>query len=70
MSRAVTIVREPSRDGRSSTLDLLSLEVTGDAPVLAELAAVLVRELSGATGRDGALIVDDVERDSAAPSLR
>jgi RecQ helicase-like protein len=39
MSRAVTIVRELSRDGRSRTLDLLSLDVTGDAHSLAALAA-------------------------------
>jgi ATP-dependent DNA helicase RecQ len=35
----VTIVCELSRDGRSSTLDLLSLDVTGDAHALAALAA-------------------------------
>jgi ATP-dependent DNA helicase RecQ len=39
MSRARTIVRKLCRDGRSSTLDLLSLDVTWDAPALAALAA-------------------------------
>jgi hypothetical protein len=38
MSRAVTIVRELSGDGRGSTLDLLSLDVTWDAHALAALA--------------------------------
>jgi hypothetical protein len=65
MSRPVSIVRELAGLGRSSTLDLLALDVTGDAHALAELAAVLVYKLSQATGRDPQVILDDLERDSA-----
>ena len=60
--RAVQAVRELVTDGRSSTLSLIECDVTGDAAALAEMAAVLVHQLSAATGRDAALIVDDLGR--------
>jgi len=63
--RAVEAVRELTGLGRSSTLDLFSLDPAGDAHALAELAAVLVQKLSLATGRDPQVILDDIERDAA-----
>jgi hypothetical protein len=63
--RAVQAVRELAGLGRSSTLDLFSLDPCGDAHALAELAAVLVQKLALATGRDPQLILDDIERDAA-----
>jgi hypothetical protein len=65
MTRAVSIVRELARDGRSSTLSLIETDVTGDARALAEVAAVLVLQLARATGRDPQVLLDDLERDRA-----
>jgi hypothetical protein len=61
-------VRELAGDGRSSTLALFDLDVIGDAQALAELACVLLHQLSAATGRDPQLILDDIGRDAARPS--
>ena len=60
--RAVQAVRELVTDGRSSTLGLFDLDPCGDSLALAEMAAVLVHQLAAATGRDAALIVDDLGR--------
>ncbi len=63
--RAVQAVRELVTDGRSSTLGLFDLDVTGDAAALAELACVLLHKLAAATGRDAGLLLDDTARDLA-----
>jgi hypothetical protein len=68
--RAVQAVRELVTDGRSSTLALFDLDVTGDAAALAELAAVLLHELAAATGRDAGLLLVDVQRDLARGGSR
>jgi hypothetical protein len=60
--RAVQATREMIARGKSSTLDLISCDVTGDAHELAWLAAELALRLSAATGRDPALILDDLEK--------
>jgi hypothetical protein len=65
VTRAVSIVRELARDGRSPTLALFDLDVTGDARGLAELACTLLHQLSAATGRDPQVLLDDLERDRA-----
>jgi hypothetical protein len=46
VSRAVTIVRELVKDGRSSTLALFGRDPAGDARKLAGLTAVLVHKLA------------------------
>ena len=60
--RATQVVRELVTDGRSSTQAMFDLDPCGDSRALAEIAAVLVHQLSAATGRDPQVVLDDIER--------
>jgi hypothetical protein len=68
--RAEMAVRELVTGGRSSTLGLFDLDVTGDAAALAELAAVILLRLAAATGRDPQVLLDDTVRDLARRGSR
>jgi len=60
--RCIQVVREYAQRGRSSTLDLIGLDVAGDSHALAELAAVILLGRCQRTGEHPEIVLDDIER--------